>query len=135
IVHSRAHHDVNRHALLMMTQKIISTNPHDETSPARMYVARTFDVNQPGISPEKIVGGVMGGSLIQGRTKVGEEIEISPGRQVTVGNRTEWKNLTTSIRSLHSGGAARKDVRPGGLIASGTNLDPVLPKADGLVGR
>src|SRR6266566_2863635 len=135
IVPVSAHHDVNLDVLLMMIQKVIPTKPHDETRPARMYVARSFDVNQPGISPEKIVGGVMGGSLIQGRTKVGEEIEISPGRQVTVGNRTEWKNLTTSIRSLHSGGAARKDVRPGGLIAIGTNLDPVLTKADGLVGR
>src|SRR5438874_2323737 len=135
IVPVSAHHDVNLDVLLMMIQKVIPTKPHDETKPARMYVARSFDVNQPGISPDKIVGGVMGGSLIQGRTKVGEEIEISPGRQVTVGNRTEWKNLTTSIRSLHSGGAARKDVRPGGLIAIGTNLDPVLTKADGLVGR
>src|SRR5437867_6113272 len=135
IVPVSAHHDVNLDVLLMMIQKVIPTKPHDETKPARMYVARSFDVNQPGIRPEKIVGGVMGGSLIQGRTKVGEEIEISPGRQVTVGNRTEWKNLTTSIRSLHSGGAARKDVRPGGLIAIGTNLDPVLTKADGLVGR
>jgi translation initiation factor 2 subunit 3 len=78
---------------------------------------------------------VLGGSLIQGRLRGGDEIEISPGRQVTVGNKTEWKNLTTSIRSLHSGGASRKDVRPGGLIAIGTNLDPVLTKSDGLVGR
>ena len=92
-------------------------------------------MNQPGIGPEKIVGGVLGGSLIQGRLRGGDEIEISPGRQVTVGNKTEWKNLTTSIRSLHSGGASRKDVRPGGLIAIGTNLDPVLTKSDGLVGR
>jgi len=67
--------------------------------------------------------------------KVGEEIEISPGRQVTLGNKTEWKNITTTIRSLHTGGSARKEVRPGGLIAIGTNLDPVLTKADGLVGR
>src|SRR5438046_5333690 len=78
IVPVSAHHDVNLDVLLMMIQKVIPTKPHDETRPARMYVARSFDVNQPGISPEKIVGGVMGGSLIQGRTKVGEEIEISP---------------------------------------------------------
>jgi len=64
-----------------------------------------------------------------------EEIEISPGRQVTLGNKTEWKNITTTIRSLHTGGSGRKEVRPGGLIAIGTNLDPVLTKADGLVGR
>jgi len=119
----------------MMIQKIIPTPPHDESKIAKMYVARSFDVNQPGIVPEKIVGGVLGGSLMQGRMKVGEEIEISPGRQVTLGNKTEWKNITTTIRSLHTGGSGRKEVRPGGLIAIGTNLDPVLTKADGLVGR
>jgi len=126
---------VNLDVLLMMIQKVIPTRPHEEAKPAKMYVARSFDVNQPGIPPEKIVGGVLGGSLMQGHMKVGEAIEISPGRQVTLGNKTEWKNITTSIRSLHTGGAARKDVRPGGLIAIGTNLDPVLTKADGLVGR
>src|SRR5438132_11137942 len=100
-----------------------------------MYVDRSFDVNQPGIGPEKIVGGVLGGSLMQGRMEVGEEIEISPGREVALGNKTEWKNLTTTIRSLHTGGSTRKEVRPGGLIAIGTNLVPVLRKAAGLCGR
>ncbi|MGI0148967.1 MAG: translation initiation factor IF-2 subunit gamma [Thermoplasmata archaeon] len=135
IVPVSAHHEVNLDVLLMMIQEVIPTRRKDESKRAKMYVARSFDVNQPGILLEKIVGGVLGGSLIQGRMKVGEEIEISPGRQVTVGNRTEWKNLTTSIRSLHSGGAPRKEVRPGGLIGIGTNLDPVLTKSDGLVGR
>src|SRR6266542_3175768 len=135
IVPVSAHHEVNLDVLLMMIQKVIPTRPHEEAKPAKMYVARSFDVNQPGIPPEKIVGGVLGGSLMQGHMKVGEAIEISPGRQMTLGNKTEWKNITTSIRSLHTGGAARKDVRPGGLIAIGTNLDPVLTKADGLVGR
>jgi len=135
IVPVSAHHEVNLDVLLMMIQKVIPTKPKEESKPAKMFVARSFDVNQPGILPEKIVGGVLGGSLILGRMKVGEEIEISPGRQVTLGNRTEWKNLTTTIRSLHSGGASRKEVRPGGLIAIGTNLDPVLTKSDGLVGR
>ncbi len=135
IIPVSAHHDVNLDALLMLIQKVIPTRPHDESKPAKMYVARSFDVNQPGITPDKIVGGVLGGSLLQGKVKVGDEIEISPGRQVTLGNRTEWKNLTTEIRSLHTGGASRKEVRPGGLIAIGTNLDPVLTKADSLVGR
>src|SRR5207249_6906480 len=85
--------------LLMMIQRVIPTPPHEESKSAKMYVARSFDVNQPGIPPEKIVGGVLGGSLMQGHMKVGEEIEISPGRQVTLGNKTEWKNITTTIRS------------------------------------
>jgi translation initiation factor 2 subunit 3 len=100
-----------------------------------MFVARSFDVNQPGIPPEKIAGGVLGGSLMQGRLKVGDEIEICPGRQVTAGGKSSWGNLTSEISSLQSGGAARKDVRPGGLIAIRTGLDPALTKADSLVGR
>jgi len=135
IVPVSAHHEVNLDVLLMMIEKVIPTRPREEGKTAKMYVARSFDVNQPGIPPEKIVGGVLGGSLIQGRMKVGDEIEIAPGRQVTLGNKTEWKNITTSVRSLHSGGSSKKEVRPGGLIAIGTNLDPVLTKADGLVGR
>jgi len=135
IVPVSAHHEVNLDVLLMLIQKTIPTPKRDEAKPAKMFAARSFDVNQPGIPPEKIVGGVLGGSLTQGRLRIGDDIEISPGRQVTVGNKTEWKNLTTSIRSLHSGGAPRKEVRPGGLIAIGTNLDPVVTKSDGLVGR
>jgi translation initiation factor 2 subunit 3 len=135
IVPVSAHHEVNLDALLMLIQKVIPTKPRDESKPAKMYVARSFDVNQPGIPPEKIVGGVLGGSLLQGRLKVGDDVEITPGRQVTVGNKTEWKDIMTTVRSLHSGGTPKKEVRPGGLIAIGTNLDPVLTKADSLVGR
>jgi translation initiation factor 2 subunit 3 len=135
VVPVSAHHEVNLDVLLMLLYKTIPPRPREESKPPKMYVARSFDINQPGISPEKIVGGVLGGSLMQGHLRVGDEVEVSPGRQVTLGNKTEWQNITTSIRSLHTGGAARKDARPGGLIAIGTNLDPVLTKSDGLVGR
>ncbi len=135
VVPFSAHHDVNVDTLIMLLQKIIPTPPHDEKKPARMYVARSFDVNQPGSPPEKLVGGVLGGSLIQGKLRVGDEVEIAPGRQSTVSGRTEWQNLRTKVRSLHSGGTSRKEVRPGGLIAIGTELDPVLTKSDSLVGR
>src|SRR5437867_994511 len=67
IVPVSAHHDVNLDALLMMIQRVLPTPPHEEGKPAKMYVARSFDVNQPGIPPEKIVGGVLGGSLMLGR--------------------------------------------------------------------
>ena len=135
IVPVSAHHDVNLDALLMLIEKTIPTRPHDDSKSAKMYVARSFDVNQPGQAPDKLTGGVLGGSLVQGRLRVGDEIEISPGRQVTIGNKTEWRDITTTVRSLHSGGAPRKEVRAGGLIAIGTHLDPVLTKSDSLVGR
>ncbi len=135
IVPVSAHHEVNLDVLLMLLYQTIPPRPREESKPPKMYVARSFDINQPGISPDKIVGGVLGGSLMQGHIRIGDEVEIAPGRQVTLGNKTEWRNITTSIRSLHSGGGARKEARPGGLIAIGTNLDPVLTKSDGLVGR
>src|SRR2546422_10964260 len=124
IVPVSAHHDVNLDVLMMMIQKVIPTRPREEAKPAKMYVARSFDVNQPGIGPEKIVGGVLGGSLMQGGMKVGEEIEISTGRQGVLGNKTEWKKLMTAIRSRLNGAYTRNVVSRSGQIESGSYLDP-----------
>ena len=135
IIPISAHHEVNLDVLLMLIVQRMVPRAKEESKPPKMYVARSFDINQPGIAPDKIVGGVLGGSLLQGHLRVGDEVEISPGRQLTLGNKTEWRDITTTVRSLHSGGAPRKEARPGGLIAIGTNLDPVLTKSDGLVGR
>ena len=135
VVPLSAHHDVNVDALIAQIQETIPTPTLDEKASPKMFVARSFDVNQPGIPPEKIAGGVLGGSLRQGKIKVGDEIEICPGRQVVAGGKSAWENLTSEVTSLHSGGMPRKDVRPGGLVAIRTGLDPALTKADSLVGR
>lgn len=135
IIPVSAHHDINIDAILMAIEKLIPTPQFDEKKPARMYAARSFDVNRPGIGPEKIVGGVIGGSLTQGKMKVGDEIEILPGRQVGSGTNAAWEKITSKVRSLQSGGSTRKEVVPGGLVAVGTYLDPMLTKSDSLVGR
>ncbi len=135
IIPMSAHHEVNVDTLIETIERVIPSRQFDEKKPAKLFVARSFDVNQPGSPPEKFVGGVVGGTLLQGRLKVGDEIEIGPGRQATTAGKTEWTNLTSSVRSLHTGGQGRKEVRPGGLVAVGTNLDPVLTKSDSLVGR
>ena len=135
IVPISAHHDVNVDALLMAMEETIPTPAFDDAKPPRMYVSRSFDVNKPGSGPEDFIGGVLGGSLLQGRLKVGDPVEIAPGVPVTHGGKQTWKVLTTEVASLHTGGAGRKDVKPGGLIAVGTELDPSLTKADSLVGR
>ncbi|MEK6850965.1 MAG: translation initiation factor IF-2 subunit gamma [Candidatus Thermoplasmatota archaeon] len=130
-----AHHDVNVDALLAQIEETIPSPVFDDKKPPKMFVARSFDVNQPGIPPEKIAGGVLGGSLMQGKLKLKDEIEIAPGRHVTAGGKSTWENLTSEIDTLHSGGMPRKEVRPGGLVAIRTGLDPALTKADSLVGR
>lgn len=135
IIPVSANHSANLDVLIMEIEKRIKTSDLDETKPPKAFVARSFDVNSPGISPEKIVGGVIGGSLLQGKLKVGDEIEISPGRDIETSGQKEWVNINTEVTSLFSGGKNRKESRPGGLIAIGTKLDPVMTKSDSLTGR
>lgn len=49
----------------------------DFTSPPRMIVIRSFDVNKPGCEVDDLRGGVAGGSILQGVLTVGMEIEVS----------------------------------------------------------
>ena len=135
IIPMSAHHEVNVDMLIQTIEEVIPSRKYDETKPARMFIARSFDVNQPGSPPEKLAGGVVGGTLIQGKLRVGDDIAIVPGRQEKSGTKVEWVDIVTTVRSLHTGGHSKKEVRPGGLIAVGTNLDPVLTKSDSLVGR
>ena len=114
---------------------IISSVKRDVDAPALMHVARSFDINSPGTSPKDLKGGVLGGSLIQGTLKVGDEIEIVPGIRTEVGGKTVWQRLTTKVTSLFAGSKSVKSIGPGGLISIGTSLDPSITKSDGLTGR
>jgi len=101
-----------------------------------MLVARSFEVNRPGTPYRDLLGGVVGGSLIQGVLRVGDEIEIVPGAKVLVGKTSyKYQPLVSTIEELRFGDLRVKEARPGGLLAIGTNLDPSLTKADSLVGN
>jgi translation initiation factor 2 subunit 3 len=133
IVPISANHRVNIDALIAQIEETIPTPPRDTTKPPLMYVARSFDVNRPGTRPKDLRGAVLGGSLLQGHLKVGDEIEIRPGGAGLPEGRVEA--LRTKITSLVSGGIPLEELRPGGLAALGTSLDPSLAKGDGLTGR
>ena len=104
----------------------------DLDKPAKMHVARSFDINKPGSRPKKLKGGVIGGSLVQGTLKLGDIIEIRPGINVKEGKQNRWLNLTSEIIGLEVGGESVEEVGPGGLIGVATKLDPSLTKADSL---
>ncbi|MCI4331189.1 MAG: translation initiation factor IF-2 subunit gamma [Thermoplasmata archaeon] len=129
-----ANHHVNIDALIGAIQATIPTPVRDASKPPLMHVARSFDVNRPGTRPPELRGAVLGGSLVQGHLKVGEDIEIRPGLAGLVADgRAEA--LHTRITSLISGGQELDTLNPGGLAAVGTTLDPSLAKGDGLTGR
>lgn len=135
IIPVSAHHDVNIDVLIQAIEERIPTPKRDLSKDPLMYVARSFDVNKPGAKPEELKGGVIGGSLLQGRFKVGDEIEIAPGRRVEKEGRQHWERITTNITSIMTGGRLVKEAGPGGLLAIGTTLDPALTKADAFVGK
>jgi translation initiation factor 2 subunit 3 len=134
IVPIAAQHGVNIDVLIQEIERRIPTPKRDLTKPFRMYIARSFDINVPGTHPKDLVGGVLGGSLSQGRLKENEEIEIRPGTKVEEENQVVWKPLTTVATTLLTGGKPVKSLEPGGLVGIGTKLDPSLTKADGLSG-
>lgn len=134
IIPISAIHRANIDKLIQAIEERIPTPERDLSKPPRMYVARSFDVNRPGTKPEKLVGGVLGGSLLQGRIRKGEEVEIRPGIRVSREGRMTWQHLKSRIVNLHAGGSPIEEAVPGGLIGVGTELDPSLTKGDSLVG-
>ncbi|RLE80818.1 MAG: translation initiation factor IF-2 subunit gamma, partial [Thermoprotei archaeon] len=141
IIPVSALHKVNIDVVVEAIEKFIPTLKRDPTKPPRMLIARSFDVNKPGTPPDKLVGGVIGGSIVQGKFKVGDEIEIRPGTPIIERDRKgrvrriEYRPLFTGIASLKSGNVELKEAYPGGLIGIGTYLDPSLTKSDALRGN
>ena len=106
----------------------------DKNKDPLMFVARSFDINKPGTNPASMKGGVLGGSLKQGKLVVNQEIEILPGYEVEEKNQKIWKPIKTKITGLMTGGQPATEVIPGGSIAVMTELDPSIIKSDKLTG-
>lgn len=126
-----AHYGINIGILINALEDYVPTPKRDETRDFRMTVARSFDVNKPGSSIEKLKGGVVGGSILQGTLKVGEEIEIAPGLE----DGGKYHSITTKVLSLSIKDGMLEEAHPGGLVGVGTLLDPSLTKADKLIGN
>lgn len=127
IVPTAAHFRANIDLLIEAIEKTIPSPKFDESKPLRMHCARSFDINKPGTKPENLKGGIVGGSIIQGTAKIGDEIELSPG--------VNEKIIVTKISSISSSDSVLENAKPGGLIAFGTALDPSLTQSDQLKGQ
>jgi len=135
IIPISALHGANVDVLLAAIEKFIPTPERDPNKPPKMLVLRSFDVNKPGTPPEKLIGGVIGGSIVQGKLKVGDEIEIRPGVPYEEHGRIKYEPITTEIVSLQAGGRFVEEAYPGGLVGVGTKLDPYLTKGDLMAGN
>ncbi len=132
IIPISANSGLNIDVLLKTISDVMVAPKHDEKADLRMYISRSFDVNRPGTAISELKGGVLGGSIVQGVLKVGDEIEIKPGISKKEGGRISA--ITCKVQSLMEESEALEKATPGGLIAIGTTLDPSLTKSDALVG-
>ncbi|MDR5656303.1 translation initiation factor IF-2 subunit gamma [Halodesulfurarchaeum sp. HSR-GB] len=135
IVPISAEQEINIDLIIEALQEEIPTPERDPEADARMYVARSFDINRPGTEWGDLSGGVIGGSLVQGILEQDTELEIRPGREVEEGGQTEWRPVTSTVRSIQAGGEMVESAAPGGLLGVGTGLDPSLTKGDALAGQ
>ncbi|MBE6486334.1 MAG: translation initiation factor IF-2 subunit gamma [Methanosphaera stadtmanae] len=134
IIPISAQQGANIDILIETIQRHIKTPRRSLRKNPKLFVARSFDINKPGTHPKKINGGIIGGSLIQGKLKVGDEIEIKPGIQIKQKGKSEWRSLTSTITGLEAADNFVDEVAPGGLIGVALLLDPALTKADSLSG-
>jgi len=135
IIPISAQHSINIDALIQAMEEHIPTPKRDPAKPPLMYVVRSFDINKPGTTIEKLAGGVIGGSITQGKFETGDEIEIRPGIRQEKQGKNVYEPLLTQIVSLHTGGRILNKVECGGLVGIGTILDPALTRADSLTGN
>ncbi len=134
IIPISAQHRVNIDYLIKSIEDVIKTPKRDSNKPPIMYIARSFDTNRPGTFPEDLKGGILGGSLIQGKLKVGDKIEIRPGFEKVEQNKKVFKPILTEVSSLNVSNEAVEEALPGGLLGVGTSLDPAVTKSDTLAG-
>ncbi len=132
IIPISAQSGLNIGVLIGAIETTLETPKRDESKNAVMHVLRSFDVNKPGSKIKDIKGGVIGGSLTQGKFTVGDEIEIKPG--FLNEKKKTYQTIQTKIVSLGTGVGIVDSVKPGGLIAIGTQLDPSMTRIDSLIG-
>jgi len=131
IIPISAQHGSNISELIETIEKTIPTPKRDSKKDPVFFVARSFDVNRPGVDFKKMVGGVLGGSVNEGKFKVGDEIEINPG----FSKDGKYIKIKTFIKELMSGKDKIKEAGPGGSIAILTELDSSVVKSDSLSGN
>ena len=132
IIPISAQHKLNIDALIEAIETSIKTPPRSTSKAAIMHVLRSFDINKPGLPLDKVNGGVIGGALIQGELTLGDEIEIRPGFMDEKKNK--YESIRSIVSTLGTGAGLVQKVRPGGLVAIGTKLDPTYVKSDSLIG-
>lgn len=126
--------NINIEAILDFIVNYIEPPVRNKDEKAKMIIIRSFDINKPGTKVKDLHGGVIGGSLVSGTLKTGDEIEIRPGSYSKKDGEFICRPFITKISGLKTEKTSLNRAYPGGLIGVGTTLDPSFCKSDRIVG-
>lgn len=122
--------------LLDSIMKYFPPEINQDDSDPQFRISRSFDINKKNIMLKDVKGGVIGGSLINGKLNIGDNIEIRPGLVKKLGNnKFQCYPLKSKVLSLQTDTEKLDCITSGGLIGIGTNIDPFYCKNDNLSGN
>lgn len=136
IVPVAANHGLNIDILCQYICETIEEPVRDINASLKMIVVRSFNINKPDTEIDKLQGGVVGGTVVKGKLKVGDYVTVCPG-YITKSGDKKWtyKPLTTKVLSINSEKNNLNSAIPGGLIGVQLDIDPGFAAKDGLVGQ
>ena len=110
----------------------------DLESDAELIAVRSFNTNKQCIPINEIQGGVVGGSLIQGKLCPNDEVTVLPGFVVKNPKSDSsyiYQPIQTRIIEIYSDSTPLDEAIPGGLIATKLTIDPCFTLQDKLAGN
>ncbi len=105
----------------------------------KMIIVRSFDINKPGIKVTQLNGGVIGGTIMQGKLRVGDRIVIFPGTYKRIDaseseTAFQYIPLSGEVLSIHSDQTNLDSAISGGLLGIQSTIDPAYTRKDHLSG-
>lgn len=106
----------------------------------KMFIVRSFNVNVPGIKLTDLKGGVIGGSVIRGKAKIGDDIVIYPGyiskrKEEIDESYWDYKPIVCKILNINTEKTKLSYADAGGLIGIELDIDPALTANNHIVGQ
>lgn len=126
--------DIIAEYMYKLTQNLSTPS---KTSSLKMLCVRSFNNNKQDTNLNDLIGGSLGGSILQGTIKTGDKIEILPGIvRKNLTNKTIWDYLPlySTVEEIYTDTTKIDMALPGGLISIRTELDPALTAKDRIVG-
>jgi translation initiation factor 2 subunit 3 len=105
----------------------------------KMIVIRSFNINKQDVPINELQGGVIGGSIVKGTLRVGDNITLLPGilyknhDEISL-KKWQYRPITSVVQSINSEKTSLTYAVSGGLIGVQLLLDPSLTAQDHLIG-